>query len=211
MPRAAMSVAISARALPDLNSARARVRWPWLLSPWMAAHSTPAPWRNWATRSAPRLVRVNTRARAMASSANSSASRARLRGASMNSRRCSMRSTVEATGVTVTVTGLDSSSPASLPISSGMVAEKNRFWRLRLMVATMRRMGGRKPRSSIWSASSSTKISVVDRSAVFSPIWSIRRPGVATRMSRPPARALTCGPYLAPPKITPTEKPRWAP
>ena len=65
-----------------------------------------------------------------------------------------------AAGATATLTGSRSSSSASLPISCGMVAEKNRFWRFDDSWATIRRIGGRKPRSSIWSASSSTRISV---------------------------------------------------
>ena len=66
------------------------------------------------------------------------------------------------TGATETLTGSRSRSSASLPISRGMVAEKNRFCRFDVSWATMRRIGGRKPRSSIWSASSSTSTSVPD-------------------------------------------------
>jgi hypothetical protein len=62
-------------------------------------------------------------------------------------------------GVTATLAGSLSSSPASLPISVGMVAEKNRFWRSLGRCFTIWRIGRTKPRSSIWSASSRTKIS----------------------------------------------------
>ena len=40
-----------------------------------------------------------------------------------------------------------------------------------------------KPRSSIWSASSSTRISSIERLTYFCSIRSIKRPGVATRIS----------------------------
>jgi hypothetical protein len=95
------------------------------------------------------LVRVNTRVRDICGSANSSTSRARLLWLSTCSTRWMTLSTVEATGVTATLAGSRSSSAASLPISGGMVAEKNRLWRLDESCATMRRIGGRKPRSSI--------------------------------------------------------------
>ncbi len=211
MPRAAMSVATRARHLPALKAARARSRWPWDLSPWMAAAVTPTASRCLATRSAPRLVRVNTMVRVSLESANRSASRARLRAVSTNRICCLTRSTVVAAGATETFSGSFRSSPASLPISVGMVAEKNRFCRSLGRLETIRRIGCRKPRSSIWSASSSTNTSVWSSLATFSFRWSISRPGVATRMSTPAARALICGPYLAPPKITATVMPRPAP
>ena len=109
----------------------------------------PTPSRYLPTRSAPRLVRVKMRARAMRVSSNSSASSWRLRSDSTNSTRCSIVVTVVAEGATEAFAGFWSSSSASLPISPGMVAEKNRFWRCFGKVATMRRIGGKKPRSSI--------------------------------------------------------------
>ncbi|MNV40023.1 hypothetical protein D3C71_1316230 [compost metagenome] len=50
-----------------------------------------------------------------------------MRPCSMWMTDCLMRSTVVDCGVTWTLTGSFSSSPASLPISDGMVAEKKRF------------------------------------------------------------------------------------
>ena len=130
MPRAAMSVAISARTWPALKAASARSRWPWLLSPWMAAASTPAPSRYFATRSAPRLVRVKTRARADGAVLEQlREQRALAVGSRRTGSAASTVSTVVADGATRTSTGLISSSAASLPISPGMVAEKNRFCR----------------------------------------------------------------------------------
>ena len=48
-----------------------------------------------------------------------------------------MRSAVDETGATVTSTGLLSSEPASLAMAGGMVAEKNRLWRLRGSMPTI--------------------------------------------------------------------------
>lgn len=60
MPRAAMSVATSARMSPLLKPARACVRALWLLLPCSAMALTPFLVRNSATLLAPNLVRVNT-------------------------------------------------------------------------------------------------------------------------------------------------------
>ena len=125
----------------------------------------PASSRLLATRSAPCLVRVKTIARVSAGSANSSTSMSRLRGASTWTTFCSTRSTVVAAGATETSAGSCSSSPASLRMSGGMVAEKNRFCRFRGSSRTMRRIGLMKPRSSIWSTSSRTKNSTAPKLA----------------------------------------------
>ena len=50
----------------------------------------------------------------------------------------------------------------------------------------MRLISGRKPMSSIRSASSSTRISTRERLTVFCSKWSRSRPGVAIRISTPP-------------------------
>ena len=78
MPRAAMSVATSARIFAARKAASACSRCDWLLLPWMAATRMPAASRCRATLSAPRLVRVNTSARVICGSPNSSTSSARL-------------------------------------------------------------------------------------------------------------------------------------
>ena len=66
-----------------------------------------------------------------------------------------------------------------------MVAEKNRFWRLAGSMPMSLRMAWMKPRSSIWSTSSRTKISTLARLTARRSIRSTSRPGVATRMSTP--------------------------
>ena len=60
MPRAAMSVATSARSSPLLNSPSAWVRAVWLLLPCSAMALMPCLVRYSATWLAPNLVRVNT-------------------------------------------------------------------------------------------------------------------------------------------------------
>ena len=87
-------------------------------------------------------------------------------------------------------------------MSGGMVAEKNRFCRLRGSSRTMRRIGLTKPRSSIWSTSSRTRNSTALRWATRASRWSSRRPGVATSTSRPLASARICAPCGTPPKTT---------
>ncbi len=92
--------------------------------------------------------------------------------------------------------------PASR-MSSLKVAENIRFcaaWAAARAPCVTSRM---KPMSSMRSASSSTRISTLERSSVRCwPAWSSRRPGVATRMSTPRLRARSiCGLMLTPPKI----------
>ena len=91
--------------------------------------------------------------------------------------------------------------PASWAISFGMVAEKNKVCRFAGMVETMRRMGTMKPRSSMWSASSSTRISTPLRVTAPSCMWSISRPGVATSTSTPFATALAWRGLGTPPNM----------
>ena len=64
--------------------------------------------------------------------------------------------------------------------------------------------------SSIRSASSSTNTSSRSRRMWRWPIRSSRRPGVATRMSTPRARAWTCGVCPTPPKTTARGQPQMA-
>jgi hypothetical protein len=108
-------------------------------------------------------VRVNTSVRDIDLSASSSTSSARLLRLSTWITRCVTLSTVKVVGETDTLAGSRNISAASFPISGGIVAEKKRFWRRADICETMRRIGGRKPRSSILSASSSTRISVAAR------------------------------------------------
>ncbi len=81
----------------------------------------------------------------------------------------------------------------------GMVAENSTVWRWLGTAARTLRIAGRKPMSSIWSASSSTTVSTPSRRTTPVFMWSSSRPGVATSTSTPRAMARICGPGLAPP------------
>ena len=131
----------------------------------------------------------------------------RLRDASTNITRWSIFSTVVATGVTATCTGSRSMAAASWEISRGMVAEKNKVCRSAGMVETMRRMGTMKPRSSMWSASSSTRISTPSSVTARSCMWSSRRPGVATSTSMPFCTARAWRGFGTPPNIRAVRNP----
>ncbi|SLB29586.1 Uncharacterised protein [Mycobacteroides abscessus subsp. abscessus] len=75
----------------------------------------------------------------------------------------------------------------STPLSS--VAEKRRRCPSCGVDERMRVTTGRKPRSAMWSASSSTVISTASRLTNFCFMRSSRRPGQATTMSTPALRA----------------------
>ena len=84
------------------------------------------------------------------------------------------------------------------PLSS--VAEKSSRWPCFGVAARSRRTAGRKPRSAMWSASSSTVTSTAPRSQWPCWIRSSSRPGQATTMSTPRRRPWTCGCWPTPPK-----------
>ncbi len=112
-----------------------------------------------------------------------------------------MRSTGLPPCFTPTRIGLTWKSRASFRMSSGMVALNSSVWRLSGSAFRMRRMSGRKPRSSIRSASSSTSTSRLPNLALPWLMWSSSRPGVATTISVPPLRAAACGFWPTPPKM----------
>lgn len=68
-------------------------------------------------------------------------------------------------------------------------------------------MSGRKPRSSMRSASSRTRTDTCDRSRCFCLTRSSRRPGVPTTASTPSRRASICGSYARPPYTDSTRVP----
>src|SRR5206468_1397124 len=91
-------------------------------------------------------------------------------------------------------------SRASPMIGGGIVAEKKSVCRRRGRCLRMRRMSGRKPMSSIRSASSRTRTSRCSSLAYGWRKWSRSRPGVATITSTPLRNACSCGPMPTPPK-----------
>ena len=72
---------------------------------------------------------------------------------------------------------------------------------LRILVTT-----GKKPRSAMWSASSSTVISMASRCKSPWPIRSSTRPGVATTISTPSRSACTWRVCDTPPKMVVTRR-----
>ncbi len=78
---------------------------------------------------------------------------------------------------------------ASATIGPGIVAEKSCVWRTAGTFWKIFSMSGRKPRSSILSASSSTTSVAFDRSSRRWLFRSMRRPGVPTTICAP---ALSC-------------------
>ena len=142
-----------------------RSRWPWLLLPWMAAALTPAglemarhpvgaalgagedEWRgSWPGRRTARPAAT------------------RLRCGSTKMTRWRTRSTVVAGGVTETCSGIVQQLGGQLAdLLRHGGREEQVLALLAAACATIRRIGAMKPRSSIWSASSSTRISVPSR------------------------------------------------
>ena len=204
MPRAAISVATSTLVSPALKPSSAATRADWLLLPWMAAAGMPCLFRSLAILSAPCLVRLKTSAFCTGGFRfwMSQGSRNFLLPFSTKYRLWSMRSTVLDTGSTLTKAGSCRIPAASCSISLGMVALNIRFWRWAGSLAMTFFTSCTKPMSSIRSASSSTKISMWERSMRPCPTRSFRRPGQAMRISTPFLRAATCGAWPTPPKIT---------
>ena len=84
-------------------------------------------------------------------------------------------------------------------MDDGQVAENMSVWRSARMLPAMVRMCGSKPKSSILSASSSTKYVTSSSEQMPSPIKSSSRPGVATTMLTPERRAWACSLLGTPP------------
>ena len=83
---------------------------------------------------------------------------------------------------------------ASATIAAGMVAENSIVCRVSgVMAIEMRSTSGRKPRSSISSASSRTSACTWERSSARRLARSMSRPGVPTTMSTPRSSASSCG------------------
>ena len=122
MPRAATSVATRTRGSPAAKSSRARWRWFWLRSPWMAAALIPARPSCLVSRSAPCLVRTKNSVRP--SRLAISAATGTLSCALSTSRRCSAR--LESTGSgTACSAGSVTYEVTSWPTPRSRVAEKS--------------------------------------------------------------------------------------
>ncbi len=86
-------------------------------------------------------------------------------------------------------------------MSPSNVAENSNVWRSELSCSQMRSTSGKKPMSSIRSASSNTNICKRDTSIRPRSRWSMKRPGVATKMSSGCDNSLFCNGYGMPPTI----------
>ena len=82
---------------------------------------------------------------------------------------------------------------ARATIAPGMVAENSIVCRVSGVIESSFSTSGRKPRSSISSASSSTRACTWEMSSDARLHRSISRPGVPTTMSTPAASASSCG------------------
>ncbi len=102
-------------------------------------------------------------------------------------------------GTVSTRTGSRIRSRVSLSTSGAMVAEKSSVWRSAGILAAMRRTTGRKPMSSMRSASSSTSSETSSSRAAPCAMRSSSRPGQATMISVPRAKAAICAPKPTPP------------
>ena len=164
MPRLAMSVATRTRTCPLRKPSSARVRWFCVLSEWIAAQGISSRASFLTMRSAPWRIFVKAMTfvhsgcvfrRWMSSES--------LQAFSTNITFWLMRSTVGVSGEISIFTGSVTSSPASFAIAGDIVAEKNSDSRAFGSFEMMRLMSGRKPMSSMRSASSRTKHSTWSR------------------------------------------------
>ncbi len=193
-----MSVATIVVARPAWKASMLRVRAPWLRLPCSSTVGTPLrlSWR--ASALAPCLVRVKTMVRPGALVRSTST------GTRCSRDRCSTWWSISLTGVCAEsaswVTGCWRNCLTRTLTPRSSVAEKSSRWPCFGVAASSRRTAGRKPRSAMWSASSSTVTSTAPRSQW--PCWmrSSRRPGQATTMSTPRRSPCTCGCWPTPPK-----------
>ena len=86
-------------------------------------------------------------------------------------------------------------------MSPSKVAENNSVWRSAVSCSQMRSTSGKKPMSNMRSASSNTNICKRDKSMRPRSMWSNKRPGVATKMSKGCDSNLFCNGYGMPPTM----------
>ncbi len=121
---------------------------------------------------------------------------------------CSTVSAVSPLAAICTMAGSFSIASTWESTPASMVAENSSVWRVAGVASTMRRTEGRKPMSSMRSASSSTRICTWERSTAFWFMRSMRRPGVAMSTSTPRASRSIWGSIFTPPTTLATRRPR---
>ena len=152
----------------------------------------------WARRRARCFVRMKTMADSQSLRLSMCSSRARLRRSATRYSAWSMVAAGALSSSSTTCGSLNRSS-ASRRISLGMVAANIRFCRRGGSALRILRMSGRKPMSNMWSASSSTRVSIWKRRST--PCWSKSRtrPGQPTMISGCARSALSWLPIETPP------------
>ena len=180
--------------LPRRNPSRARRRWACDLSEWIDSAAYPASVSIFAHSSARFLVRANTITRLCPFSSRMARSSSGLRLLRMGMTYCATVLAVSPILEISTMAGSRRSDPRLSWIDSSMVAENSSVWRSAGIFSTIAVTSGRNPMSSMRSASSSTSTWTADRSTTPRSIRSIRRPGVAMRMSVPLRSSLIWGP-----------------
>jgi hypothetical protein len=166
-PRAAISVATSTRILPALKSASAHVRAPCDLLPCIATAFSPSSCNCRARRSALCLVRTKTSTCCQSFELMRYDSNPRFCLCSTGCTTCETSSAEILRAPASTSAGSCRIFSASRLISKEKVAENSRFWRAFGSNPSILRTSGMNPMSSMRSASSSTRISIFDRSSVF--------------------------------------------
>ena len=206
MPRASTSVATRMSVVPAAKFSSARRRWFCVRLEWMASTEYPARFRRRHVASARLRVRANTMTRSCPHAAIVARRRSALSTCGTRTMHWSTVSAVSPLCAISTTSGSRKNVPATPSIERSMVAENKSVWRVFGVAATIFFTDGRKPISSMRSASSSTSTSTRSRCAAFCSMRSMRRPGVAISTSVPRFRALICGLYDTPPT---TESTRW--
>ena len=180
------------------------MRAPWVSPPCRAPAVTPASRSCSATRSAPRWVRTKINDRP-GRAAISAVSRVLSLGAMLTT-WWAMVVTLAWPELTWWVTGSFRYCFTSRSTAPSKVAENSSRCPPAGTASRISVTAGMKPRSAMWSASSSTTISIRPRSTAPCSIRSISRPGVATTMSTPRWNARSCGVYDMPPATRTTDR-----
>ena len=176
-----------------------------LRSAWIRVTRWPAAPTARASRSARRLVRVNTSVGPP--SAPSSLSRSDVLS---SPRAAYRRSVTPATGVATAPTSIRSGRlrcrRTSRSTAAGIVAEKQSVWRSIGTRARIPSTCGANPMSSMRSASSRTSSRIPPSETEPRSRWSMSRPGVATTTSGRLRSPLVCGPIGSPPTTVTTRR-----
>ncbi|MCY1176102.1 hypothetical protein D9M73_163630 [compost metagenome] len=198
-PRAATSVATRKSTSPALNRCNARRRAGCGLSPWIESAASPSCCNRPTSSSTPLRVLANTSAWRQRFSCCRCRNSSALRFLSTGTSHCFTVFAAVLRGVTSMVSGSLSSPAAIWRMASEKVAENSRVCRRAGSAAKSSSNSRAKPRSSMRSASSSTRVCSWANFTAFCRYRSSSRPGVATSTSTPLRSFSICGLRLTPP------------